>query len=137
MSSNLAIDQEYREWLSILKHKVRNAQIKAAVSVNTELLTLYWELGAEIVAKQNNTKWGDGFLLQLNKDLVAEFPNMKGFSRRNLETIRQWYLFYSQANPLAQQTAAIAQQVVAQLSAVVLSKNKEAEPLCNGPLHNF
>ena len=117
MSFDLTVDQQYKAWLAKLKHKVRNAQIKAAVRVNTELLTLYWELGADIIAKQTNTKWGDGFLLQLSKDLMAEFPDLKGFSKRNLEIIRQWYLFYSQANHVAQPTfTLIAKQAVSQLT---------------------
>ena len=111
MSSKLILDKEYKDWLSAIKLKVRSAQIKAALKVNTELLTLYWELGADIVAKQANARWGDGFLLQLSKDLMTEFPEMKGFSKRNLERIRQWYLFYSQISASDQ----FAKQPVSQL----------------------
>lgn len=105
MEYNLVNSKEYKIWLSDIKARVRNAQIKAALSVNTELLKLYWSIGADIVARQKNTRWGDSFLLRLSKDLMTEFPDMKGFSKRNLELIRQWYLFYSQ----------IAKQVVSQL----------------------
>ena len=111
MSSDLVINKDYKVWLADIKLKVRNAQIKAALKVNTELLTLYWELGADIVAKQANARWGDGFLLQLSKDLMTEFPEMKGFSKRNLERIRQWYLFYSQISASDQ----FAKQPVSQL----------------------
>lgn len=106
MSSDLVINKDYKVWLADIKLKVRNAQIKAALKVNTELLTLYWELGADIVAKQAAAKWGDGFLLQLSKDLTAEFPDMKGFSERNLKYIRAWYLFYSQEDTIGQQAVA-------------------------------
>ena len=106
MSSDLVINKDYKVWLADIKLKVRNAQIKAALKVNTELLTLYWELGANIVAKQAAAKWGDGFLLQLSKDLTAEFPDMKGFSERNLKYIRAWYLFYSQEDTIGQQAVA-------------------------------
>jgi predicted nuclease of restriction endonuclease-like (RecB) superfamily len=98
-------EKEYKVWLADIKARVRNAQIKAALSVNIELLKLYWSIGADIVARQKNAKWGDSFLLRLSKDLMSEFPDMKGFSRRNLELIRQWYLFYNQ----------IAKQAVSQL----------------------
>ena len=108
MSSGITSDRQYKTWLADLKIKVRKAQIKAAVNVNTELLTLYWELGADIVSKQAETKWGDGFLLQLSKDLSEEFPEMKGFSERNLKYIRQWYSFYASA------LTAIGKQPVAQ-----------------------
>jgi predicted nuclease of restriction endonuclease-like (RecB) superfamily len=113
MEYNLLRDKEYRGWLISIKAKVRGAQLKAAVKVNTELLALYWEIGADIVAKQKNTKWGEGFLLRLSKDLMAEFPEMKGFSRRNLELIRQWYLFYS-ANT-KQTVSQFSQQAVGQI----------------------
>ena len=84
----------YRLWLDDLKSKVHAARLKTAVAVNVELLFLYWEMGREIVAQQLESKWGDGFLAPLSRDLSAEFPGMKGFSRRNLELIRQWHLFY-------------------------------------------
>jgi predicted nuclease of restriction endonuclease-like (RecB) superfamily len=104
----------YVQWLSILKVKVHAARIKAAVTVNRELLLFYWELGAEIVCKQAQSNWGDGFLSQLSKDLMAEFPDMKGFSRSNIKYIKQWYLFYSQSGL----TAKIAKQAVSQFSDV-------------------
>ncbi len=93
-------------------------QIKAAVKVNSELLQFYWELGQDIVDKQRNAKWGDGFLKQLSIDLSSEFPDMKGFSLSNLKYIKQWYLFYSQEIGKSQQAVGqkpIAKQAVSQL----------------------
>lgn len=86
---------EYNTWLKELKSKLKSSQIKASIKVNTVLLEFYWELGNEIVEKQKNSTWGSGFLQQLSSDLMIEFPDMKGFSYRNLRAIRQWYLFYS------------------------------------------
>jgi len=97
---------DYKNWLKALKARVRQVQLKAAVTVNQELLAFYWELGADIVDRQKNAAWGSGFLKQLSKDLRAEFPEMKGFSKRNLEAIRQWYLFWSKGLPIAKQPAA-------------------------------
>ncbi len=116
MSSEITSDRHYKTWLADLKNKVRNAQIKVAVTVNTELLTFYRELGADIVSKQAETKWGDGFLLQLSKVLTEEFPEMKSFSFRNLKYIRQWYSFYSSL------FAPIGQQAVAQLPKQAVSQ---------------
>ena len=113
MNSDLIIDKEYKAWLSDIKLKVRNVQIKAALKVQTELLTFYWDLGADIVGKQTHAKWGDGLIEQLSKDLMTEFPEMKGFSRSNLMYIKKWYLFYSSATLPNQ----IVQQAVAQLPA--------------------
>jgi hypothetical protein len=84
---------EYKEWILSLKQKVRSAQLKAAVKVNVELLQLYWDLGADIASRQTQSSWGDGFLTHQSRDLISEFPDMKGFSKRNLELIRQWFLF--------------------------------------------
>jgi predicted nuclease of restriction endonuclease-like (RecB) superfamily len=94
---------DYKNWLKDLKLRIRSIQLKAAISVNRELLQFYWELGADIVQKQANSHWGDGFLQQVSVDLMAEFPEMKGFSKRNLELIRQWYCFWSLAGQIAKQ----------------------------------
>lgn len=128
MREIVAFDRSYRDWVKGLKDKVRAVQIKAAVRVNTELLTFYWELGREIVEKQQHAQWGDGFLKQLSADLSSEFPEMKGFSRRNLELVRRWYLFYHKGFTDSQDSAVpilledsphglspIAKQVVSQL----------------------
>ena len=124
MSKNLLRDNDYKVWLADIKSRIRNVQIKAALKVNTELLSFYWELGADIVARQEETAWGDGFLLQLSKDLMAEFPEMKGFSRRNLELIRKWHLFYKQAMLSGQ----IAKQLVSQMPKTHKKENNEQLP---------
>lgn len=108
MTSNLISNQSYKNWLADIKTRVRNAQIKVAVSVNTELLKLYWSLGEDIVEKQKKAKWGDGLIEQLSKDLTVDFPDMKGFSRRNIMYIQKWYLFYTKnQNELVQQAVAL------------------------------
>ncbi|MGG7056235.1 PDDEXK nuclease domain-containing protein [Nitrosomonas sp. ANs5] len=96
MSDAHLTTMEYRDWLKEIKQRLRQAQVKAAVQVNTALLTFYWELGADIVERQKTAQWGSGLLKQLSADLMTEFPDMKGFSKRNLERIRMWYLFYSE-----------------------------------------
>ena len=100
---NLSLDSEYKSWLKALKQKVLSTQLKAAVQVNSTLLAFYWELGGDIVRRQAQANWGDGFLKQLSQDLMAEFPDIKGFSRRNLELIRQWHLFWNQSPEIAKQ----------------------------------
>lgn len=101
---------DYRQWIIELKERIRQSQIKAAVKVNSELLHLYWQMGSDIVAKQKNAQWGDGFLKQLSKDLTVEFPEIKGFSYRNLKNIRQWYLFYNQENIIGKQAVSQFEQ---------------------------
>ena len=104
----LAGNSEFKSWVSQLKKDIRSTQVKAAIKVNTELLRLYWRMGADICEKQKSATWGDGWLKELSRELMAEFPDMKGFSHRNLKYIRQWYEFYNQQ-------LIIGQQLVAQL----------------------
>lgn len=109
MSSELIQSQaDYRQWLGELKTRFRQVQLKAAVAVNSAMLQFYWDLGADIVVKQTQFAWGDGFMKQLSADLMSEFPDMKGFSVRNLKYIRQWHEFW--------RSTAIGQQAVAQLA---------------------
>jgi len=87
---------EYRDWLIELKRQIKTQQIKAALSVNSHMITFYFDLGRQIVDKQDKAKWGSGFMKMLSRDLMQEFPDMTGFSLRNLRFIKQWYLFYKQ-----------------------------------------
>lgn len=99
MSKNevgFAVTAEYKSWIDDIKKRIRQAQIKAAIKVNYELLDLYWELGKDIVKKQESTKWGDAFLKTMSKDLQKAFPDLSGLSSQNLKHIRYWYKFYSQ-----------------------------------------
>jgi hypothetical protein len=88
--------EAYQAWLAELKNKIRIAQLKAAVKVNTALILVYWQLGKDMVEKQQEANWGQAFIERLSQDLSSAFPEMKGFSRTNLFYIRKWYLFYSQ-----------------------------------------
>lgn len=106
------IDSQYKNWLKSLKAQFLQSQLKAVVRVNQELLQFYWHLGGEILEKQQSAQWGDGFLNQLSKDLMAEFPDVKGFSKRNLELIRRWRSFWVE---LSTKQPEIAKQLVSQL----------------------
>jgi predicted nuclease of restriction endonuclease-like (RecB) superfamily len=99
------LSADYQSWVVEIKTRLRSMQMKAAMSVNSALLEFYWELGSDIVDKQQNRTWGDGFLKQLSTDLMAEFPDMKGFSKRNLEQIRRWHTFWAGAESIAKQAA--------------------------------
>lgn len=109
MSSDmLAVQPDYRAWVLDIKTRFHQVQLKAAVAVNTAMLQFYWELGADMAVKQKSFAWGSGFLSQLSTDLMSEFPDIKGFSVRNLKYIRQWHEFWL--------VSAIGQQPVAQLA---------------------
>ncbi|MCB9097804.1 PDDEXK nuclease domain-containing protein [Aliarcobacter butzleri] len=112
---------EYKVWLESLKNKFRTSQIKASIKVNTTLLEFYWDLGEQIVQKQEAHTWGSGFLEKLSHDLSAEFPDIKGFSRRNLEHIRQWYQFWQQA--VSQMESENTKQAVSQIRMIPWGHN--------------
>lgn len=96
-------DKEYQSWFLALKQRIQRHQIKAFVSVNTELIKTYWGLGKDIVEQQADTKWGSGFFKELSKDLKDTFPNISGFSVTNLKYMKRVYLFYNQENTIRQQ----------------------------------
>jgi hypothetical protein len=91
----LSFDKDYRVFLTQLKEKVRKTQLKASITANTIIIEFYWELGKEIVRLDLANHWGAKLIEQLTTDLRLEFSEVKGFSRRNLYAIRQWYLFFS------------------------------------------
>jgi hypothetical protein len=89
MTSERITGQEYSQWLAQLKEKIRSRQLGAALKVNRELLSLYWELGKAISEKQAQASWGDKIITQLSADLAAEFKT-EGFSPTNLKYIKRW-----------------------------------------------
>lgn len=80
---------EYAKTLGDLKHQIQEAQIRAAVSVNRELIRLYWSIGALIISKQSNHGWGEKIVARLANDLRNAFPEMKGFSLTNVKYMAQ------------------------------------------------
>lgn len=98
-------DPDYKNWIFELKQKIQQSQIKAAIKVNSALLELYWEMGKEIAERNIENTYGSGFFKQLSKDLMIEFPNMKGFSESNLKFIKRFYLFYNEELTIRQQLA--------------------------------
>jgi predicted nuclease of restriction endonuclease-like (RecB) superfamily len=80
--------EDYKRWLAELKQRVEAARVRAATSVNRELVTLYWQIGREILDRQQREGWGAGVIDQLARDLKAAFPDMRGFSPRNLKYMR-------------------------------------------------
>jgi predicted nuclease of restriction endonuclease-like (RecB) superfamily len=85
---NQIVPADYEQLLRDLKSRIRSAQIKAALAVNRELVLLYWQIGREILHRQGQEGWGTKVIDRLAKDLKQEFPEMKGFSSRNLKYMR-------------------------------------------------
>ena len=94
-SHDVHLDSEYQQWVSDLKSRYHRAQIKAALKVNSEQLLFNWQLGRDLVVRKAEEKWGKGVVEQVSLDLKAEFPDVNGFSARNLWFMKQWYSFYA------------------------------------------
>jgi len=82
---------EYFEVLDSIKARIREAQYRAVLGVNREQILLFWNIGKVIAA---NTKYGNKFVENLARDIKAEFPNLKGFSVRNLKYMRKFAQVY-------------------------------------------
>ena len=91
------IEEEYVEWVNVLKTTYRKSQIRAAVKVNSEKLLWNWQLGRDLVQRKAEERWGTGIVEQISLDLQAEFPDEKGFSTSNIWYMKRWYLFYANA----------------------------------------
>jgi predicted nuclease of restriction endonuclease-like (RecB) superfamily len=85
---SLRPDDKYQNILTSLKEKIRSARNRASMSVNYELLCVYWEIGNVILAQQKEQGWGAKIIDKLAVDLNAEFPDFKGLSIRNLKYMR-------------------------------------------------
>ena len=88
-------DDIYINWITDIKSRIRQSQIKAAIRVNKEMLRLYWDLGKEIVEKKAEALWGSGFYDSMSRSLKEEFPDATGFSVTNLKYMKRFYLFYA------------------------------------------
>ena len=83
-----AFDQQYSDWVNELKQRIQQSRLKATLSVNRELILLYWQIGRDIIERQQQYQWGDKVLDTLAKDLRIAFPEIKGFSKTNLKYMR-------------------------------------------------
>ena len=93
--TSLFPEREYAEFLDGLKQRIRSAQVKAALAVNQELIHLYWQIGRDILTRQQEQGWGAKVIERLAKDLKREFPEIKGFSPRNLKYMRTFAETYA------------------------------------------
>ena len=110
----------YAEWLKDIKNRIQSAQQRSVLAVNRELILLYWQIGREILSRQDKAGWGAKVIERLAHDLHNAFPEMKGFSRANLMYMRSFAEAWSEEQ--------IVQQPVGQLpwghNLVLLTKLK-------------
>ncbi|MCV3213234.1 DUF1016 N-terminal domain-containing protein [Plectonema radiosum NIES-515] len=112
----------YDDFLSELKTRISHAQIRAAVAVNKELILLYWQIGRDILHRQQQQGWGAKVINRLATDLQQAFPEIKGFSPRNLKYMRA----FAQAYPDEQFVQLLAAQIPWFHNCVLLDKVKDS-----------
>lgn len=121
MNELTLLPENYAPWLTELKARIHNAQQRASLAVNRELVLLYWQIGRDILQRQSEAAWGAKVIDRLSADLRAAFPEMKGFSRANLMYMRAFAQAWSEVD--------IVQQAVGQLpwghNLVLLTKLKD------------
>lgn len=103
MSTLLNTNIPYKNWLIGISEKFRHSQIKAATSVNSEMLKFYWNLGREITEQKSQYHWGDKFFENLSHDLRTLLPGVKSFSPTNLRYMQRFYMLYPKADKILPQ----------------------------------
>ncbi len=98
ISKNFHGDNEYIEWLREIKSRYQAVRSRVALQANYGALEFNWLLGRDIVQKQAEARWGSGGVNQLSLDLREAYPDVKGFSARNLYYMKGWYEFYMADN---------------------------------------
>jgi len=107
MTRNFLITKEYQSFIENIKKNIQQARNRAIRSVNSELISLYHSIGSQIVEKQKKSNWGEDLIGQIEIDLKKAFPELKGFSRRNLNYMRNFYTFFSGDEKVPQLVAQI------------------------------
>lgn len=81
---------EYKSWRNKIISLIEQAKLKAILSVNSEMLSLYWKIGTDILSKQKMQGWGTQVIQNLSKDLTKRFPDDRGYSERNLRNMKRF-----------------------------------------------
>ena len=95
----------YREFLAVLKDRIDSARTQAMRSVSHELVLLYWDMGKAILEKQRAHGWGESVVERLSRDLLKSYPDLSGFSPRNLWDMRRFHETWSRGPILRQAVA--------------------------------
>ena len=90
----MTADRDYVQWITDIKSRYRNSQIKAAIKVNSVLLEFYWSVERVLAVLKADERWGSGIVKQFALDIQNAFPDAKGFSYSNVKDMKRWYLFY-------------------------------------------
>ncbi len=97
----------YADLLALVKGRVRQARVRAGLAANAELIMAYWDIGTTILQRQAEEGWGAEVIQRLSRDLRMEFPEMQGFSERNLKYMRKLAEVYPDREKVQQLVAQI------------------------------
>lgn len=89
-----AMQADYQDWLKTIKQRIHATRMKVALAANGALISLYYEIGAQIVDRESHAQWGSGFIDAFSHDLRQAFPEIGGFSSKNLRYCRAFFRFY-------------------------------------------
>lgn len=102
-----AMPENYKSFIAEIKHQIQKERLKSVLSANKSMILLYWNIGKSIIERQNSEGWGTKVIDRMSHDLKTEFPEMSGFSPRNLKYMRK----FADAWPNIE----IVQRIVAQI----------------------
>ena len=116
----------YISFFSNIKIKIREAQVKATLSANAQMIQMYWDIGNMISEKQKIEGWGANVISKLSSDLKKEMPELRGFSERNIGSMLRFAKEYSKVQqPVAQlQSTEIQNDIKVQLPTAQLNDIK-------------
>ncbi len=123
--TNLPIPADFPVLLKEIKNRIQQAQTRAMLAVNAELVQLYWDIGRIIAERQQQEGWGAAVIPRLSRELLNELPEVKGFSERNLDRMIAFYRIYS--DPAAFSPPPVAKLDRRTISPQAVAKLKTAE----------
>ena len=134
MNDKTPSTQTYAALLGSIKERIQTAQVRAALSVNRELVLLYWGIGREILLRQQEEGWGKNIIPRLSKDLSSQFPDMKGLSPRNLGYMKAFAEAWPDETILQQLAAKLARPARLQRTSACSGDCGAKSPSCRETL---
>ncbi|WP_289642039.1 DUF1016 N-terminal domain-containing protein [uncultured Dubosiella sp.] len=101
------MNDSYLEFIEKIKKEIQKQRVSVVMNANTSMIILYWNIGRAILKKQQEEGWGTKVIDRMSKDLKTAFPEMSGFSPRNIKYMRKFAQCWEDEK--------IVQRVVAQI----------------------
>ena len=125
-NSSMLMPEGYDSWRKAIEIKIETAKLKAALHVNSDMLSLYWSIGKDILLKQEEQGWGKQVIAQLSRDLSVRYPDDRGYSERNLGYMKQFAREYPDYPFLQVPLAKIQKSPILQVALAKLPKDNES-----------